>query len=160
MTTLVVFALEGVLQSDSGRPVESGCRLYRTMRNALASQVLVLAEAKDIPARRFFDQQHMPAPALVVPELSTTPLDWTYECVKIRRAYPYDIDWIVTPDPDIAAALYYEGFRTLLWIDPRYSRPEWRPDAPPHAASSWTRLADGLREDRELIRTDERLSRE
>lgn len=158
MTTLVIFALEGVLQSESGRPIDAGCRLYRTMRNSLACQAGIISSLEEAPVRRFFDQQHMAVPAFIHWSVPQHPEDWENTCRLIRRAYPYEIDWIITPDPDIAAVLYYEGFRTMLWTDPRYSRPEWRPDARPHAASSWNKLADGLREDRELISNDDRIT--
>lgn len=152
----MIFALEGVLQSDGGRPVEAGCRLYRAVRNSLLHQVGVISAADQDTARRFFDHQHMTAPTFIRPD--TPALTWQAECQLIRRAYPYEIDYIVVPDPHIAEALYYEGFRTLLWTDPRYTRPEHRPGAPT-GIGSWHDMAAGLAEDRELIAADDRITR-
>ena len=157
MTSIVIFALEGVLQTGGGLPIDAGCRLYRTVRNSLASQAGIITQAEENTARRFLDGQHMPAPAFInVTEPAWFP--WVSTANAIRRSYPYEIDWIITPDPDIAMGLYYQGFRSMLWADPRYSRPEFRPDAPGHQASSWNKLAAGLKEDRELAGKDERIS--
>lgn len=158
MTSIVIFSLEGVLQSDGGHPVEAACRLYRTLRNGLLYQIGVISTASETPARRFFDQQHMPAPTFLSCELAAEPFEWVYACNRIRREYPYDIDAVFTPDPAIAASLYYEGFRTILFTDPRYSRPEFRPDSPPHQANSWGTFAEDLREERVLAARDDRLT--
>lgn len=157
MTSIVILALDGILQSDGGHPIQAGCRLYRTLRSTLTCQAGCITSLPETAARRFFDQEHMPAPAFLRSEIPATPGDWEKECRQIRRGYPYEIDWIAVPDPAIAGSLYYEGFRVLLWTDPRYSRPEHRPDAPPHQASSWAALAGGLREDKNLIAADERI---
>lgn len=162
MSTIIIFAFEGVLQSDGGRPVEAGCRLYRTLRNSLLHQIGILAPAPEDTARRFFDTQHMAAPAFINTfdaEDISVPYEWAHTCSVLRRAYPYDIDYIIVPDPAVAAELYREGFRTLLWTDPRYSRPEWRPDAPPPGVSSWTELAATLDAEGELIAADDRITR-
>lgn len=158
MTAIVIFALEGVLQSEGGRPVEAGCRLYRTVRNGLLYQPGVITSADSDTARRFFDNQHMSAPTFIHAGVPQTPPDWDNECRLLRRAYPYEIDWVIVPDPGIASILYYEGFRTLLLADPRYSRPEYRPDAKPAGASSWAALAEGLAADRKLIAADDRIT--
>jgi len=157
MTSIVIFALEGVLQSAGGRPVEAGCRLYRTLRSSLLYQVGVISAAGETTARRFFDHQHLAAPTFINWS-EADPDDWTDTCMVLRRAYPYDIDLIIVPDPAIAAELYHEGFRTMLWTDPRYSRPEHRPDARPPGASSWAKLASGLASDRDLIAADDRIT--
>lgn len=158
MTAIVIFALEGVLQSDSGRPSEAACRLYRAVRASLLYQVGVIAAADDTTARRFFDHQHLPAPTFTNWS-EAGAADWTDTCMVIRRAYPYEIDQVIVPDPAIAAGLYHEGFRVMLWVDPRYSRPEWRPDVAPQQAGSWAGLAAGLAADKDLIAGDDRLAR-
>lgn len=158
MTSIVIFALEGVLQSDGGRPVEAGCRLYRAIRSSMLYQPGVISSANGDTARRFFDNQHMAAPTFVHASTPQTPPDWDNECRLIRRAFPYEIDWVIVPAPDIASILYYEGFRVMLWTDPRYSRPEHRPDAKPAAASSWAALAQGLAGDKNLIAADDRIT--
>lgn len=149
MTSLVIFAFGGVLQSGSGRPIEAGCRLYRDIGSILTRQVILVTAGEPGDARRFLDQQHLQAPAHISGPAGTSEWDWVLACGKLRRMYPYDVDWVIIPDPGIASALYYEGFRTMLFTDPRYTRPEWRPDAEPPGASSWDRLAQDLRTDQE-----------
>lgn len=158
MTAIAIFALEGVLQAEGGRPVEAGCHLYHALAGTLRYQIGVLAACDETIARRFFDHQHMPVPAFIRWEIPATAYEWMTACRAIRRAYPFDIDWVITPDPDIAEILYYEGLRTMLWTDPRYSRPEFRPDAPPHQPASWASFAGEIRADKDLIAGDERIS--
>jgi hypothetical protein len=149
VTAIIICGFEGVLRSPAGNPVTAGCRLYRTLRSALAYQVIVLSETAEPEGRSFFAQQHMPAPVLLSGSIPADPESWVKTCRLIRRYYPYTVDFTVVADPAVAAALYHDGFRALLWTDPRYARPEWRPDAAAETAG-WAQLARILAEDQEI----------
>lgn len=45
---------------------------------------------------------------------------------RLRRTGP--VDFVVEPDPRIAAALLADGIPTLLYLHPQYTVPSWRPD--------------------------------
>lgn len=47
---------------------------------------------------------------------------------KIRYEWGYPVDFVIEPDPAIAANLTREGYTTLLFLHPHYAKAEWRPD--------------------------------
>ena len=72
---------------------------------------------------------------------------WVSKCQWIRRTGPYPVDYVIVPDPGLAAELYYHGFCVLLYTSPQFARPEWRPDAPGLQPPSWAALAAELKQD-------------
>lgn len=156
MTGLVIVSLEGVLQSADGRPVETGLHLYRAHWNQPRCHLVLVSAATDAVARQFLHEHKIPEPAQVIPGADDIG-SWAIKCELIRRTGPYPVDYVIVPSPDLAAELYYHGFHVLLYTDPRYARPEWRPGAAAPEPSQWMRFAIELTETEKQRLADKRI---
>ena len=157
MTSLVIFALEGLLQTSDGRPADTGLHLYRAHHGQPGAHLVLISSATDLVARRFLHEHKIPPPSQVITDAADVD-SWVIKCELIRRSGPYPVDYAVVPDPDLASELYYHGFSVLLFTDPRYARPEWRPDSTAPEPSPWMRFARELTATEKQRRSDTRIS--
>ena len=146
MTSLVIVSLEGVLQTADGRPADTGLHLYRAHRNQAAAHLVLISTATDQVARHFLHEHKIPEPSQVITDAVNTDT-WVAKCQLLRRTGPYPVDYVIVPDPGLAASLYYHGFCVLLYTSPQFARPEWRPDAPAGQPLAWSMLAEELKQD-------------
>lgn len=150
MTAVTITGLEGILQAGDGRHIDAGCRLYRAVSAQPGHQVIILTAGTPQGTARFLREQHLPAAAYT--RHVADPSEWEPACSDLRRTYPYPIDYVITADPGTAAQLYLHGFRVMTMLDPRYSRPEWRPDSPGFRADGWDTLTAVFAADQEAHR--------
>lgn len=157
MTALVIVSLEGVLQTADGRPADTGLHLYRAHHGQPAAHLVLISSATGEVARHFLHEHKIPEPSQVITDAADTG-SWVIKCELIRRTGPYPVDYVIVPDPGLAAELYYHGFSVLLFTDPRYARPEWRPDAQAPEPSRWMQFAIDLTATEKLRLADKRIS--
>jgi hypothetical protein len=66
------------------------------------------------------------------------------------------VDVVITADVELSKQLLEHGLPTILFLDPKYVRPEFRPDDP-RGRKSWVDLQDELERQDEMYREDPRL---
>jgi hypothetical protein len=69
------------------------------------------------------------------------------------------VDYVLTEDPEFAKKLLENGISVLVFLNPRYTRPEFRPDGR-LGAKSWTDITDELDKQQGLYDEDRRLKEE
>lgn len=78
-----------------------------------------------------------------------------YQCNSLR-ASGYSIEFVVEPNPEIAAELFRNGFTVLNYLHFSYALPQWRPDFE-EETKSWEDLQRAAIQDRIMRETDARL---
>lgn len=92
-------------------------------------------------------------------EIVDTPLDNPrLLTVEVQRSKG-KVDFVVTEDPELARDLLEKGIPVLVFLNPRYTRPEFRPDSPA-GVRSWSSITQELDKQQGLYVEDHRLSEE
>lgn len=90
-------------------------------------------------------------------EIVDTPLDnprlLTVEVLRSKGK----IDFVMTDDPDFAKDLLEAGIPVLMFLNPRYTRPEFRPDSRA-GVKSWDKITEELDKQQGLYDEDRRLA--
>ncbi len=154
MAGYVVMALEGVLASDgrgiaTSEPIAAGLQLYVALRKYY-KLVLVTHEDNDERVGRWLDQQGIKAHTLLVTGAGAgrDPRERSQQLTDLRgRGFP--IDLFIDSSPAAVAGALQLGTTALLFSSPRYSRPEFRPDAKT-AVREWATMEAEVRAQRDL----------
>lgn len=145
----VLVFLDGVLKKDNGSPIQQGVALYRSMQAQRRS--VILCKAK-LPAEVWLKENNI----LKIDDLLSGDdlgLD-DYRLVDYCRSKgPVSI--VITADTDLATKLLEDGIPTLLFLDPKYVRPEFRPDDP-RGRKSWEELQNEIDRQFMLYKEDPR----
>lgn len=67
------------------------------------------------------------------------------------------VDFVVTDNPDLAKQLLEVGITVMVFLQPRYARPEFRPDGRA-GVKSWDAITEELDKQQGLYLDDERLA--
>lgn len=143
--------LDGVLRKDKTAPIRQGLLLYKALVDK--QRVVVLCEKKD-DAERWFKENKLTKIDDIV-SLEDSPVDTEYDLVEHIRSRG-NITMVVTPDVELATQLLEKGVNTILFLEPKYIRPEFRPDIP-RGAKVWANLVAEMDRQQGLIETDNRL---
>lgn len=129
--SITVLVVEGVLRQETGDGVIGpGKILYQALAEigkvALVSNSLHEDKVEYwLRINGFRDHEYLfPARTDDPFEVGGTRL----KQVQSVTATQHSIDFVVEPDPEIAARLMHDGVPTMLFLHPRYARPEFRPD--------------------------------
>lgn len=156
--SIAVIVVEGVLRQESGDGVvPQGELLYHALAqgNKVALVSNSLSEEKVaywLRINGFRDHEYLFSARVDDPfEVGGTRL----RQVKSVSATQNSVDLVIEPDPEIAARLMHEGVPTLLFMHPRYSRPEFRPDFE-EKLTPWDALVEEIETQRILKSSDPR----
>ena len=90
-------------------------------------------------------------------QIVDTPLDNPrLLTVEVQRSKG-KIDFVVTDDPELSKDLIEIGIPVLVFLNPRYTRPEFRPDTRV-GVRSWEQITDELDKQQGIFIEDKRLS--
>lgn len=146
----VLVFLDGVLKNDSAAPVVQGVALFRSLQ--AQRRTLILCDDKERTEIWLRENKLVQIDDLISSkELGLdTPLKLIDHC---RSAGPVDL--VVTADPEVATQTLESGLTTLLFLSPKYIRPEFRPDSN-KGVKSWADLQAEVDKQAELYREDPR----
>ena len=152
MAGYAVMALEGVLASDgrgiaTSEPIPAGLQLYVALRKYY-KLVLLTHDDHEERCERWLGQQGIKAHTMLVTGAGAgrDPLERATQLTDLRgRGFPLDL-YIDSSPAAIAEALRL-GVTSLLFSSPRYSRPEFRPDAKT-VVREWAELEAEVRANR------------
>jgi hypothetical protein len=153
----VLIFLDGVLRKTHDKsPIFEGLNLYKGLNEV--NRVLVLVDDQE-KAELWFKANTLNAklddimgPSKI--KSDNPKLQQVLDCQSKGK-----IDLVVTEDSDLAKDLLERGFTTLIFISPKYSRPEFRPDSR-SGIRSWTQILGELDRQKELYNEDVRLQEE
>lgn len=145
----VLMAVDGVLRQAGGGPLHDGFLLYQALSG---DHLLILAV--DGPTREADNWLRVHGLQLhsqvIGDEVSYGDDDLRARQIAVVRSKGR-LDLLVEPDPDRVAAAVRQGVTSLLFAHPRYSRPEFSPDAPKRKRRSWQSIKDELNRQQNIV---------
>lgn len=142
-----LITLEGVLKDTTSlSPDISGIHIYDAFCSV--GRVTVLGSQNRELDEWFLKTQGLNKHATYEPydEFALEPY---IDVVKKIRGRGDLVDLVVSPDPSIIARLHEESFTTLLYLSPKFSSPEHRPDYKP-IPTAWSKLSHSIDEQQKL----------
>lgn len=156
MAGSVVIAVEGVLRSPTGQPLPEGVLLYNAFA-PIVRVVLVLDDLDQDEAVHWLRTEGLKSHA----ELVLT--DPRYQEAELRRHQleraraRSAVDLLIDPSPLNVAEALKLGISGLLFSQPRYLRPEFRPDVKGDIRR-WDEVEAEVARQRDLHAADKRAS--
>ena len=149
----VLIFLDGVLRKHTDKsPIFEGLNLYKGMNEV--NRVVVLTEDKE-KAEVWFKSNTLNAKLDDIVGPSTIVSDNPRLQQVLDNQSKGKVELVVTDDSDLAKDLLELGITTLVFISPKYSRPEFRPDAK-EGVKSWLNIIDELDRQQGLYSEDPR----
>ena len=147
----VLVFLDGVLKKDGGSPIAQGTALFRSLKEQ--RRTLILCKNKAHTEVWLKENNILSIDDLVSGD--ELGIDDEFNLVEYCRSKGY-VDIVVTADVDLSHRLLEAGIHTILYLDPKYTRPEFRPDDP-RGKRSWDDLQAELDRQVDLYREDRRV---
>lgn len=153
---LVLISLDDVLRSHLGQPISDGSTLYRAMCEV--SRVGVVLDDLDLETGRGWLRR-----AGLVDHVEVIPGDPRFEgpalrIFQIERARARDaVSMLIDGSPANIAAALKLGVTGLLFSQPKYMRPDFRPDAF-KTIKTWDQIQAELDEQIDVHTRDDRFA--
>ena len=148
MNVLIFF--DGVMSHRFAAPIVQGVALFRSLQTH--RRTVILCKEREKTEKWLRDNNILKIDDLVSAEEIGVSKD--LELIEYCRSKG-KIDVVVTSDITLSTKLLEAGIPTLLFLDPKYTRPEFRPDAP-KGVKSWEELQTEKDRQEELYREDPR----
>lgn len=151
----VLLFLDGVLRKPNQSPIYEGTALYQSLNQT--HRVLILCHQKG-EAERWLKQNNI---GTVIDDIidykdpASTEDDEALRQVKFCQGRG-KVDFVVTDDVELSKQLMENGITTLLFLHPKYARPEFRPDVP-LGVRSWLEITQEIDRQQDLFREDPRV---
>jgi hypothetical protein len=151
--SILIFADDVIRNPRDQSPITSGIALYKSLNET--NRVLVIAENREKTeiwmkthniAKRLDDIVQLVDDPARETKLST--VDFIRSKTKITA--------VVTADSDLTKQLLEQGITVLVFLNPKYARPEFRPDGR-EGVKSWNAIVEELDKQQGLYSEDTRL---
>jgi hypothetical protein len=146
--------VDGIIRRERDQSIISeGSKLYKTL-NENNRVVLV---TKDAERTEIWLKMHNLGTKLDdIQEIVDTPLPepelMTVEVIRSQGK----IDYVITDNSVLAKRLLESGFQVLVFLNPRYARPEFRPDGR-EGKKSWEEITEEIDKQQGLYSEDTRI---
>lgn len=151
MATLMF--IDSVLRNQQGAPIPQGISLYRTLKEK--GRVLILCNNKARDERWLRENKINLLDDLIDPNLPSATEDPSWRQVEYCRGQ-WQLDMVVTADPELATKLLNAGITTLMFLHPLYITEKFRPDSR-QGVKPWKQIADEISYQQESIVEDSRI---
>lgn len=158
MANTVAIVIDGVLRAPVGEGlIDSGVKLYHSLLEH--TRVALIADEVELDKVQHWLKVNglTKHPVLVGAKVTDPEGDSARrlkQIARLREAQSY-LDFLVEPDPQVAADCLQNGVPVLLALHPKYSRPDHRPDFR-GAITPWGALVSEVERQAELRETDNR----
>lgn len=150
----VLVFVDGILRRDRDQSIiMEGVALYKSLNET--NRVILLcndAERTDV----WLKTNNLAKKLDDIVAIVDTPLDnprlLTIESLRSKGK----IDYVVTEDTELARQLIEAGIAVLVFLNPRYTRPEFRPDSR-EGVKSWEKITEELDRQQGIYDEDPRL---
>jgi hypothetical protein len=127
MSATAAVCMEGVLKHpETGARCVDGITLYASLVSM--DDVLLFTSEPREELEHWMAENGVPRGEAGIIEDSVTFVDDRVQSLRHARLSGYGVDVVVAADPWLVRAAFEEGFTALLFLNPAYARPEWRPD--------------------------------
>jgi len=149
--------MDGVIRKERDLSIIlDGSALYKSLNENY--RVILITDDKD-KSEVWLKMNNLSQKTDDIIQIMDTPLgDNKFRTVDMLRSKG-KIDFVITDDLDLSKQLLEVGILTLIFLHPRYVRPEFRPDGRT-GAKSWSSITDELDKQQGLYVDDKRLTDE
>lgn len=151
---MIAVALDGFLRSDKGIPIDYAIKMF----DAMASEfpIAVLADGEVVVTKQWMSLRGLHAYVTILGREVPVRGGETLRQAQIQYLRTLGpVSLVIDPDPATVAWLLSTGTPALLHAHPKYSRPEFRPDAP--GIRTWATIMEELDRQAEMLTSDDRL---
>jgi hypothetical protein len=148
----MVFFLDGVFRNTLNSPIYEGIALYKALKED--NKIVILCDKKDEGERWLRENNIIKFDDIITAEFPGGSNKKLRQVEYVRSQGP--ITFVVTDDTELAKDLLEQGIFTILFLHPRYLRPEFRPDGR-QGIRSWKSIEDELDMQSELYSQDPRV---
>jgi hypothetical protein len=152
----ILVELDGILRGTNDEPIPNGIILAGTL--SVYNKITFFTELSQAEAEQWLNVNKV----VDYDELLTAELDLHGEELKQRQLTlarsKGTIDLVITSDPRLWAYSFEQGFTSVLFGVPAYTRVEFRPDAP-RKVRAWNEIEEAIKTQNELRTKDVRQTR-
>ena len=145
--------IDSVLRNPMNAPIPQGISLYRTLKEK--GRVLILCNDKVRDERWLKENKINLLDDIVDSNLPSVTEDPSWRQVEYCRGQ-WQIDMVVTADPELAAKLLSAGITTLMFLHPLYITEKFRPDSR-QGVKPWGDIVNEIKYQQESIIDDHRI---
>ena len=151
----VLVFVDGVIRRPADHSIIlDGSAIYKSFNENY--RVLLITDDKE-KTDIWLKKQNLAKKIDDIVQIEDSPLgDNAFRTVERERSKG-KIDFVMTDDVELTRKLIEAGIPTLVFLNPRYTRPEFRPDTRT-GVKSWEAITDELDKQQEIYREDVRLS--
>ena len=151
----VVIFMDGVIRKERDQSIiMDGAAIYKSFNENY--HTILVADDRE-RAEIWLKTNNLAKSLDDIFQIVDTPLDnpplLTVETLRSRGK----LDFVVTSDPELAKDLLEQGITTMLFLHPRYIRPEFRPDGR-KGVRSWEKITEEMDKQQGLYMDDRRIS--
>lgn len=127
---MILLPIEGVLRQPGGlRPDPTGVLLYRALCSHGRVGLLGSEEGQEKDEWFLNTEELVGHASYILYRMDAHPTDHGRRVSQISKARAAGhIELVVEPNPEVVATLHEEGIPTLLYLHPKFTNPEFRPD--------------------------------
>lgn len=151
--------VEGVLQQPiSSAPIIAGINMYKGLSHNF--HIILISDQESSDLSYWLRLEGLKDHGRVISKDNsldgkTPEARRLYQCNSLR-ASGYSIEFVIEPNPQIAAELFRGGFNVLNYLNFSYALPQWRPDFE-EETKKWEDLEREATQARMMRETDIRL---
>jgi len=145
--------IDSVLRNQQGSPIPQGISLYRILKEK--GRVLILCNNKARDERWLRENKINLLDDLIDPDLPSVTEDPSWRQVEFCRGQ-WQIEMVVTADPELSAKLLNAGITTLMFLHPLYITEKFRPDSR-QGVKPWKDIVNEISYQQESIVDDSRI---
>jgi len=151
----VLVFVDGVIRRPADHSIIlDGSAIYKSFNENY--RVLLITDDKE-KTDIWLKKQNLAKKIDDIVQIEDSPLgDNAFRTVERERSKG-KIDFVMTDDVELTRKLIEAGIPTLVFLNPRYTRPEFRPDTRT-GVKSWEAITDEMDKQQEIYREDVRLS--
>jgi len=151
----VLVFVDGVIRRPADHSIIlDGSAIYKSFNENY--RVLLVTDDKE-KTDIWLKKQNLAKKIDDIVQIDDSPLgDNAFRTVERERSKG-KIDFVMTDDVELTRKLIEAGIPTLVFLNPRYTRPEFRPDTRT-GVKSWEAITDEMDKQQDIYREDTRLS--
>jgi hypothetical protein len=151
----IVVLLDGVVRNPRNQaPISEGVLLYKTLNEV--NRVIILADDKE-RTDIWLKKNNMAKVLDDITEIEKSVVEESRLATIKSILSKGRVEFVVTDDVELSKHLLELSINVLVFLHPRYAKPEFRPDGRA-GVKSWESITDELDKQQGLLLDDERVS--
>lgn len=153
----ILVELNGVLKSDSGKPIITGVMMYAAL--AAYNRVTIITDMKEAEAIRWMNENKVvDFDKIIDSSVYLTDEEPTKRQINHARSLG-GVELFITNNPNNWAYAFDLGIPSVMFGVPSYTRAEFRPDAPKQVRA-WSDIEKAVAKQNALRTQDRRLAKQ